>query len=316
MPKSRSIIEVIEDVIGAVSGARPRRRRARARSSVKTAPLRRARKPAAAKPARPKPASAKPRPKPTSAKPRPKPATAKPAAAKPRPKPASAKPRPKPTTAKPTSAKPRPKPAAAKPPRPKPTRPKPTPAPAGGRAPWLDAARLAACVSPAEGALINSINGYRAQHGLEPIAVSRALTLVARLHVRDLALNHPDRGHDARGVPANLHSWSAQGSWQPLAYTDDHAHAREMWGKPREITGGAYSANAYELAYESSGRAEPAGVLASWRDSPGHRDVLLERGHWHGKRWPAIGAGIYGSYAVIWLGELPDPQGEPEPCDG
>ena len=302
MPKSRSIIEVIEDVVGAVRGERARRRKARARSSVGAAPRRRARRPVASKPAaRPKPKPS--RPKPSAAKPtRPQPAPAKPKPTAAKPKPSSAKPKP----TRPSSVQPKPVPAKPKPPRPK---------PAGSRSPWLDPARLEVCVSPAEAALIVSINRYRGEHGLEPIPVSRALTLVARLHVRDLALNHPDRGRDARGVPANLHSWSGEGSWRAVAYTDDHAHAREMWGKPREITGGAYSANAYELAYESSGRAEPPGVLASWSASSGHSDVLLERGYWQGKRWPALGAGIYGSYAVIWLGELPDPQGEPEPCE-
>lgn len=301
MPKRRSIVEVIEDVVGAVRGERPRRRKPRARSSVKATPLRRARKPAAR-------TSARPAPKPS----RPKPAATKPAATKPaRPKPTSTKPKPSSVQPKPNPPKPKPpKPSASKP---KPPRPKPTSA--GSRAPWLDPARLEVCVSPAEAALLAGINEYRGEHGLEPIAISRALTLVARLHVRDLALNHPDRGRDARGEPANLHSWSGQGSWRAVAYTDDHAHAREMWAKPREITGGAYSANAYELAYESSGRAEPPGVLASWVASPGHSDVLLERGRWQGKRWPALGAGIYGSYAVIWLGELPDPQGEPEACE-
>lgn len=303
LPKKRSIIEVIEDVVGAVRGDRPRRRKPRTRSSVKATPLRRARRPAARKPAA-RPAPKPSRPKPASTKPKPKPA-------RPKPKPASTKP------SRPSSVQPKPSPPKPKPPKPsasKPKPPRPKPTPAGSHAPWLNPARLEVCVSPAEAALVASINEYRGQHGLEPIPVSRGLTLVARLHVRDLALNHPDRGSDARGVPANLHSWSAAGSWRALAYTDDHAHAREMWGKPREITGGDYSANAYELAYESSGRAEPPGVLASWSASPGHSDVLLERGHWQGKRWPALGAGIYGSYAVIWLGELPDPQGEPENC--
>ena len=304
LPKRRSIIEVIEDVVGAVRGDRPRRRKPRARSSVKATPLRRARRPAARKPAA-RPAPKPSRPKPASTKPKPKPA-------RPKPKPASTKP------SRPSSVQPKPSPPKPKPPKPsasKPKPPRPKPTPAGSHAPWLNPARLEVCVSPAEAALVASINEYRGQHGLEPIPVSRGLTLVARLHVRDLALNHPDRGSDARGVPANLHSWSGEGSWRAVAYTDDHAHAREMWGKPREITGGDYSANAYELAYESSGRAEPPGVLASWSASSGHSDVLLERGYWQGKRWPALGAGIYGSYAVIWLGELPDPQGEPEPCE-
>ncbi|MFB2895494.1 CAP domain-containing protein [Aerosakkonemataceae cyanobacterium BLCC-F50] len=157
-----------------------------------------------------------------------------------------------------------------------------------------------------EATLANLINQYRMQNGLAAIPISKSLTQVAQAHVRDLSENHPDQGTDGRGYSCNLHSWSAQGNWSPVCYTDDHQYAQGMWSKPGEITNNAYSGNGYEIAFVSSEQVQPEAALASWQSSSAHNAVILEGDIWAGKNWPAFGVGIYGNYAVAWFGDNPE----------
>jgi hypothetical protein len=39
--------------------------------------------------------------------------------------------------------------------------------------------------------------------------------------------------------------------------------------------------------------------------------MILNTGDWADSDWYAIGIGIYGSYASVWLGKVPDNDGEP-----
>lgn len=155
------------------------------------------------------------------------------------------------------------------------------------------------------------INDIRKKNDLPSIPVTKSLTLVARLHVRDLHHNHPDTGTDSRGMECNLHSWSEKGKWTPVCYTSDHNYASKMWSKPKEITNNKYTGNGYEIAYICSGAdATPSGALESWKNSQDHLDVILERGTWTNRKWPAMGVGIYKEYAVVWFGDKEDPSGK------
>jgi hypothetical protein len=40
----------------------------------------------------------------------------------------------------------------------------------------------------------------------------------------------------------------------------------------------------------------------------------MNTGKWQGKKWEAIGVGIYENYACAWFGEFPDQNGEPTTC--
>jgi len=165
------------------------------------------------------------------------------------------------------------------------------------------------CLSPQEAELAELINAYRADNGLAAIPVTVSLTEVAHWHVWDLDTNSP---HDGS---CNLHSWSAQDAWSAVCYTPDHAQAQGMWDKPREITEGAYSGNGYEIAYWSSGTATASGALAGWKSSSGHNEVILNQGIWAGRNpWPAMGIGIRAGYAVVWFGDITDPQGSAHSC--
>jgi len=139
------------------------------------------------------------------------------------------------------------------------------------------------------------INQYRVHRKLPKIPLSKSLTHVARTHVRDLAA-HPPRGR------CNLHSWSAHGKWTRCCYTSDHAKAKCMWYKPKELTN--YKGEGFECAYKGSN--DPKEALRSWKSSLLHNEVIINRGIWASHTWKSIGVGIYKGYAVIWFGEKVD----------
>jgi hypothetical protein len=143
------------------------------------------------------------------------------------------------------------------------------------------------------------INTYRYRHGLDPIDLSPALSLVAATHVRDLETSPQRPG-------CNGHSWTDRGSWTPCCYTDDHAQAACMWRKPREIA--RFDANGYEISIGSPGVRGGAPLdghraVKLWSSSPAHDDVMLERGVWAKMRWRALGVSISDSHASAWFAD-------------
>jgi Cysteine-rich secretory protein family len=160
-------------------------------------------------------------------------------------------------------------------------------------APPPPAARLAAM-----------INAYRAERGLPAIALSPSLTRVAEAHAQDLESASP------RPAQCNLHSWSGAGRWTSCCYTDDHARAACMWAKPRQITGGAYPGDGFEIAHSSSSAGvTPESALSGWQASPGHHDVMLNRGVWASMPWRAMGVAVTAHHALVWFGKEADPAG-------
>lgn len=151
-------------------------------------------------------------------------------------------------------------------------------------------------------ALTDRINAYRVSRGLPSIPRSRALGIVAANHVRDLAKNY--RGG---GDSCNLHSWSQSSLWSGCCYTPDHAQAKCMWQKPRELTG--FPAQGYEISAMSTGTLDPDAALQIWQGSPGHHAVILSQGEWGSSPWRSIGAAIYGGFAVAWFAHEPDGAG-------
>lgn len=154
------------------------------------------------------------------------------------------------------------------------------------------------CVSSKEKSLLLLINDYRKSKKLPTIKLSTELTKVAKIHIDDLINNQPIHGN------CNMHSWSNKGNWKACCYTDDHKNAKFMWSKPSELTN--YKSNGYEIAYESSNGASPNEALAGWKSSPGHNNVILEKGVFNKIGWKAIGIAIKGDYAVVWFGEEED----------
>ncbi|NRB48760.1 MAG: CAP domain-containing protein [Saprospiraceae bacterium] len=158
-------------------------------------------------------------------------------------------------------------------------------------------------LSNEEQVLYDLIMTYRDQLGLPQIPLSPSLNAVARTHTRDLMQNRP------HNESCNTHSWSNHGNWSSCCYTPDHKQARCMWDKPRELT--SYTGNGYEIAYRKvlhgindEIRAEHA--LRSWQKSRHHNAVIINQGPWKKHKWKAIGISIFGSFATVWFGDVPD----------
>lgn len=135
------------------------------------------------------------------------------------------------------------------------------------------------------------INAYRAERGLPAIALSPALSVVANRHVRDMAMNSRRLTHDWSNCPM-ARSWAC------------------MWKAPQVLRTG-YTGAGYENAWGGSTSAGPidvAAVLHAWKengDGP-HDDVILNKKAWQKRTWRALGIGIHGGFAVMWVGEEAD----------
>lgn len=168
------------------------------------------------------------------------------------------------------------------------------------------------CLTPEEFHLFNLINEYRQQKGLPVVKLSASLCYVARTHAVDQTANFKE------GKRCNMHSWSDKGSWSSCCYTPDHRKAQCMWDKPRELTN--YQGDGYEISFWSTyeyttPEAKAKAILAGWKKSPGHNEVIVNKSIWKNANWQAIGVGINGEYADVWFGKEEDSAGEPKVCE-
>lgn len=166
------------------------------------------------------------------------------------------------------------------------------------------------CLNAEEAALVQLVNNYRVQNGKPALPASRWLVTTGQWHVWDRMSNN------AVGGACNPHSWSAAmpALWQAVCYTDDHAQAAQMWGKPRQISLGSYNGNGFENTADAGVPMTAAQALSQWQGSPAHRDVILNQGSWSGISFGGIGVGIQGNYAVLWFGDRVDSSGTLAPC--
>jgi hypothetical protein len=163
------------------------------------------------------------------------------------------------------------------------------------------------CVTADEVHLYRLINEYRLVYGLEIIPMSKSLSYVAHVHVRDLHENRPDL------FSCNLHSWSDKGTWTPCCYAKDPNRTNCMWNKPRELTG--YMGNGQELILWENMPASPRGAFDQWRNFELTNDMILNRSRWKDKSWKAMGIAIYEGYASVWFGEVLDQERSVLLCD-
>jgi hypothetical protein len=168
------------------------------------------------------------------------------------------------------------------------------------------------CLTQTEVELFKLINEYRVEKGLPEVTLSSSLSFVARTHAKDQTENFKE------GKRCNMHSWSNKGYWSTCCYTPDHKKAKCMWDKPRELTN--YQGDGFEISffstYDYSSPADFAkDILDGWKKSPGHNDVIMNKKIWKDMKWKAIGIGIYGEYANVWFGSVPDKAGEPLQCE-
>lgn len=191
------------------------------------------------------------------------------------------------------------------------------PAARGATGPTSDVAGV--CLSDVEGELARMVNEYRASLNLPPLQISKSLTLVAQQHAWDSVNNQNAWPAPPAGKTCNLHTWSGivnpalqQGTWTANCYTSDHANAAGMWNKPAEIAG--FPGEGVENSFASSGTATASGALTAWKNSPGHNNVMTQQGGWG--PMAAIGVGMSGGIAHLWLSSTADPAGEALLCSG
>lgn len=170
------------------------------------------------------------------------------------------------------------------------------------------------CLSQNEIELGNLINAYRKEHKLKAIPISTALTKVAQAHVRDRAMNFVYDDKDR----CNMHSWSDKGLWKKCCYTGNGG-GECMWNKPAEIAG--YEGEGYEIImvyFNSEDEKEEVSAqyaLDTWKESPHHNDVILNKNMWRTIDWNAMGVGIFQGYSAVWFGADKDSAGSPEACE-
>ena len=137
------------------------------------------------------------------------------------------------------------------------------------------------CITQDEQKLYDLLMEYRKKRKLPPIALSRSLTYVAKVHAMDLHYNRPFKGRKC-----NMHSWSKNGNWTSCCYTADHRRAKYMWNKPAELTN--YQSEGYEIAFGYGNRNEylehglitPLNAIKGWKSSQGHNYMMINRGEW------------------------------------
>ncbi|MCX6249090.1 MAG: SPOR domain-containing protein [Bacteroidetes bacterium] len=162
------------------------------------------------------------------------------------------------------------------------------------------------CLSPIEYKLYNMINDYRQRYDLPPVPLSKSLCFVAATHAKDLFIHHPDQG------PCKQYSWSDQGFWKPFCYPRDENKKNSVWDKPKELT--TYKGKGYEITYWENSEVVIDSIMTLWKSMDYFNAFLMNTGKWQGRKWNAIGIGIYENYACAWFGELSDPEGEPFIC--
>ncbi len=164
------------------------------------------------------------------------------------------------------------------------------------------------CIHPAEKQLADSINSIRISHGKKALPLSISLSYVARTHVGDLLINHPDTSI------CNLSSWSdkGKGRWKAVCYNPYVVNHNGMWKKPQELTD--YRYRGYEMVAYSQDSLVVDSVLSLWKDSPEAMAMMLTNGVWKKKSWATMGVGLNGHYASVWFGQRPDRAGKPAMC--
>jgi hypothetical protein len=154
--------------------------------------------------------------------------------------------------------------------------------------------------------LYHRITAYRAEHGLEPLPLSKALTATAGRHVLDTRENIWRAGLDLPDG-ANLHSWS------DAFYFADHRRPEVMWEAPARL-GTGYAGSGYEIS--AAGLPDVGAALRGWQASPGHDAILTGSGGWEDVEMRAIGVGVEtspgpgpysgGTIFHVWFGDAAD----------
>ena len=162
------------------------------------------------------------------------------------------------------------------------------------------------CLTKDEYRLYTLINEYRTKNGLSIIPISRSLSYVAKIHVRDLYMNNPDTSI------CSLNSWSDKGLWTACCHSGTTPSPVCIVNKPKELT--KYPGEGHEIAYWESEQLNPDTIIHFWKSLDATKEILLNQKRWSYFNWKAIGIGLYNGYACVWVGDLIDIEPEPVLC--
>ncbi|MCF6170388.1 MAG: SPOR domain-containing protein [Bacteroidales bacterium] len=163
------------------------------------------------------------------------------------------------------------------------------------------------CISHQEQQLFERLNILLEAYGKKPLQASPSLYYVAKLHVGDLAQNHPDTS------VCNLSSWSGNGDWTACCYTPYLPNQDCMWDKPKELT--RYPYRGYELVSYFEDEFNVDSVISLWGNSRQVLDMLLTDGNFAKKKWVCMGVGMNSNYVSVWFGQREDRAKKLVPCD-
>ena len=154
------------------------------------------------------------------------------------------------------------------------------------------------CLSEAEMSVVQKINAFRQEHGLQPVPLSRSLTYVADVHAKDLYFFYNENSG------GSMHSWSEKGRWKGCLYTNPKTDGRCMHNKPSELT--SYQGLGFELVYWDNTGNEADNAFSTWVENSDNRKMLLNDGAYVTYDWNAMGVRIFKGYVIVWFGTITD----------
>ncbi len=154
------------------------------------------------------------------------------------------------------------------------------------------------CLSSDEKVLVDAVNAFREAHGLQAVALSRALCYVADVHAKDLYFNYDERSGKS------MHSWSHKGRWKGCSYENPRTDGRCMHNKPSELTD--YKGLGFELAYYDNTGSAGMNAYEAWIRHEKNRAFLLNEGTYLSFDWNAVGIKIFKGYVLLWFGTTVD----------
>merc|ERR1719367_1569621 len=143
--------------------------------------------------------------------------------------------------------------------------------------------------------LVNAINQYRAQNGLNKIPVDETLCKVASYHSWDQQYGSGKVNHNWSSNSKNGFSWSAC----TFDLNRDSTYGC-MWKKPKEFNRAWRNGDGYEI---SAWGANANDLLGSWKKSKGHNNVILNKEKWSDSKWTKLGAAYVGNHGNAWFAE-------------
>jgi hypothetical protein len=162
------------------------------------------------------------------------------------------------------------------------------------------------CISSEEFKLYNLVNEYRKSQKLPVIQLSKSLSYVAKVHIKDLIMNKPDTAN------CSFHSWSDKGAWKACCFRKENKDKYCVLTKPKELTN--YPGIAHEIIFWESREASAEKAIKQWKETAVARFMLTNFKEWEKCSWNAMGVGVEAGFAVLWLGEEPDVEKETKVC--